>query len=611
MKQLLCRSTPKLPGRAWHGLFFLCALAFVLTACGGNQQTQQSQATAAPLPSLPPIGGRPPGAANLQPSGTLPPDTLLQLTIGLATNRQAFAKDLAAIYDPASPQYQHYLTPQELASRYGASQDTINTVTSFLSDHGFQINGVSSLRNSVSVAVTAGEIEQAFHIALSVYQMNGATVFGANTTLSIPTQLQSLVTSVIGLSTFAQPFRRAPSQAGALKAQTSAARLDPQDDCIGGLAGLSPNDVASAYHYNDAYKAHYTGKGINIGVIEFNDNVSNDDINIFLSCTTGGQFHRSIIKVDGSAQIFDDGSTGEATLDLEYLAALAPDAQLLEYQTTYCPGTDTSFECQKGQKGVAFPKGYADLLNQMAADGRVQVVSSSWGTGEDYFTPDEIFMIDQGIQYLAAEGVTLASASGDCAAFGDGIFNRLAVTFPASDPYALAVGGTELTVNGSGSRSSEVVWEDANPDKSQCNNTWGSGGGLSTVFSLAPWQQGTGVKNQYSNGKRQVPDVAAAADNLFLVFDFLPLTVGGTSAAAPIWAAGIALVDQGLQQHHKQVVGASASFYRLANHHGSLNPYYDVTRGKNLYYPATSGWDYPTGWGAPSIVDVGKALGGF
>jgi kumamolisin len=593
------------PERFWHGLLFLCALVFLLTACGGQAQ-QQQQSTPITLPPLPSPGGLPPGLAGLQPSGLLDLNLRLQLTIGLAIDRQALADDLAAIYDPNSPQFGHYLTPQDIASRYGMSQANIDKVTAYLQAHGFQILSVSPLRDQLSVTANVAQIAQTFGAVLQLFrEKNGQIVFSPSNTITLPSELSSLVTSVIGLSNVAQPNPKAPRATGAPSAS----------DCSQATQdGETPNEIAATYGYSNAYKAGYTGKGISIGVVEFNDNISVNDLNHFLSCTTGGKLHRSIVKVDGGVKASDDGSTGEAELDFEYLAALAPDAQLVEYQDTYCAGSNTSWDCQKGQVGVPFPEGYVDILNQIAADGKVQLVSASWGNPEQNFSQSELFAFDQAIEYLAAEGITFAAATGDCGAFDGGSYNQLAVDIPAADPFALAVGGTELLTDSKGNRKSEMVWnsyQDA-PDQNPCEyNDWGGGGGLSTVFGLPGWQQGSGVKNKFSNGGRELPDISANAWTDADYFKGQWEASGGTSAATPIWIAGLALVDQGLVKHHKQLVGATPTFYRVANHAGKLHPFYDITQGDNLYYPATTGYDLASGWGAPNIVDFGKVLGAF
>jgi kumamolisin len=79
---------------------------------------------------------------------------------------------------------------------------------------------------------------------------------------------------------------------------------------------------------------------------------------------------------------------------------------------------------------------------------------------------------------------------------------------------------------------------------------------------------------------------------------------GGTSAAAPIWAAGALLVDQALQQKGKTALGGVPEFYTIANNPGNYHPYTDITVGDNLFYSATKGWDYATGWGAPNFYDI-------
>jgi kumamolisin len=76
---------------------------------------------------------------------------------------------------------------------------------------------------------------------------------------------------------------------------------------------------------------------------------------------------------------------------------------------------------------------------------------------------------------------------------------------------------------------------------------------------------------------------------------------GGTSAATPIWTAGMALVNQGLLETKKLYVYGPDSFYFVQAHAGHLKPYNDETEGSNLYYFAGPGWDYTTGLGSPNL----------
>ena len=154
------------------------------------------------------------------------------------------------------------------------------------------------------------------------------------------------------------------------------------------------------------------------------------------------------------------------------------------------------------------------------------------------------------------------------------------------------------------------VWSDSS-NRSSCKNAWGSGGGNSTVFQRPGWQNASGVNNRYSHNNRQLPDVSAAAYGLAVYFQGRWGAVGGTSAAAPIWAAGLVLVNQGmLQQIHKlaNLPSTAQQFYSVADKSSGANPYYDVTRGNNLYYPATPGWDFSSGLGTPNLADFYQVI---
>ena len=134
---------------------------------------------------------------------------------------------------------------------------------------------------------------------------------------------------------------------------------------------------------------------------------------------------------------------------------------------------------------------------------------------------------------------------------------------------------------------------------------------MSVVFKRPAWQAGQGVSNQYSNGMREIPDVSAIADGNTGWDTFEAGAwgmTGGTSAAAPLWAALGALIDEVLAQRHLGEIGfANPALYDFGQTLGDISPpaFHPVTEGTNLFYPATSpGWNYGTGWGTPNASAV-------
>lgn len=299
-------------------------------------------------------------------------------------------------------------------------------------------------------------------------------------------------------------------------------------------------------------------------------------------------------------------------MDIELIAGLAPQAQILVYQASL--------------DKVSFAQALVDVFNRVATEHRVQVLSVSYGTGEDAFSAPEQAAVNRSLRTLAAEGISVFISSGDCGAYSLRVPHVAVVSFPASAPYAIAVGGTHLLVDANNKRTSETVWgeDDGTP---LCQNQWGTGGGVSqnSDFKRPAWQIGQGTTTRYDgtesavfttaitpvtapNGLRQVPDVAAAAyPNIAIYYKGVWVAGGGTSAAAPILAAGTILVNQALKQQGKPAMGGVPEFYTIANHSANTHPYTDITQGNNLFYPATPGWDYSTGWGSPNFMGILQA----
>ncbi len=589
-----------------QGIVGVVLTAMVLAGCsfpgGSTNSTTQAGSTPAvahPISSKPDTG-------KLNGGRDLPANLVKPLTFTLAYNDAAMERDVAQMYTPGSPTFRQYLTPAQIVQRYALSDAQVQTVQNWLTQHGFSIVSIDPLRMAISVQAPVGTIERALNIKLQSYTIAGYQFFLQQSDPVISGPVAAFIQSVVGLDSFAFPIFKPPFGLAYEGSSTGATCAK-----YGINHSLTSAKLAAAYQLNQLYSQNFMGQGMTIGVAEFGDPFDPRDVAAYASCASVGTPNIKTIDVDG--HLAPGSGQGEAALDLEMITGLAPKAQILDYQSALI--------------NTSFAQALIDVFNRVAADHKVQVLSVSYGTGESAFSNSEQDAVNRSLRNLAAEGISVFISSGDCAAFANRITHIAMVSFPASAPYAIAVGGTHLQVSDSNKRTSEDVWSggDSAP---VCSNEWGSGGGVSQNpdFRRPAWQTGPGTTNRYNgasslvltndfkpvsapNGLRQVPDVAAAAyPNISVYYQGKWYNFGGTSAAAPMFAAGILLVDQALQQKGKAWLGGVPAFYTLANHPGSFHPYTDITRGNNLFYPATKGWDYTTGWGSPNFEDMVQIL---
>jgi kumamolisin len=207
--------------------------------------------------------------------------------------------------------------------------------------------------------------------------------------------------------------------------------------------------------------------------------------------------------------------------------------------------------------------------------------------------------MDQAFQSAAAVGMTICCASGDDGSRDQVNDGRAHVDFPASSPHVLGCGGTQLLETG-GAIDSEIAWNDG---------SHATGGGVSDVFDPPEFQAASGVPVSVNPGGRAgrgVPDVAGDADPMTgyqILVDGQLLVAGGTSAAAPLWAGLLALVNEQLAE---PVGYLNPLLYeQLAIEADALG---DVTGGGNGAYQAGRGWDACTGLGTPRGENLLAAL---
>lgn len=489
---------------------------------------------------------------------------------------------------------------EQLASKIGISDATYQKIKDFFNPVGVSLK-LSKLRTHLAIDAKASTFAKLLQTKFVIHNYNGRKFYAPATPPKLPTFLANSIDAITGLDNYSVPPTHALADAAAqLRASSTAkgvqgtqAKSTPQQDCSPLQNTLLPRDVAHAYGYDQLWQRGWNGEGMTVNLVEI-DGFDANDINNYLSCINF-KGHVSTKNIDGAPS----QALGEATLDVQMVAGLARSINIVAYQTDGNTNGDVWAQVN-------------DMLQAIIDDntnnaGSGNVVSISLGSAERDMAPEDVRAIDSSLKQLTqAEHLTVFVASGDCGAFTDRIYRSLSVSFPASDPWAVSVGGTILSVDGNQSRNNEVVWSNgSNPFK--CGNRWGSGGGNSQLFPRPNWQKAVGSDNQFSQGHRQLPDIAAAAYALAVYFQGQWGSVGGTSAAAPIWAAGLALVNEGLKQQTQKFGYSPGLFYAVANSSNGGHPYFDVTRGNNLYYPATNGWDFSTGLGTPNLADFYQA----
>ncbi|GAC1442634.1 MAG: hypothetical protein NVSMB52_00050 [Chloroflexota bacterium] len=510
-------------------------------------------------------------AHRLQP---IPAKRMISINVTLRVRDEAgLNRFLTAVNNPNSPSYHHFLTSRDFAQRFGPSPTSRAATIAWLTSLHLQVVGTSSNGVQITARGTVSTLQNAFASSLYAFRQ-GSRTFMANTRpLRIPGNLAADVVAVSGLTTEGQQHTATVAR----PRQTFAVR------------GYTPSDLAHIYGIDSLHTQGFDGRGGTLAIASFADYSSSN------IATFDKQF--SITSPVSRVRISDGNSTGaslganngqaEAEIDIEIAQGIAPRAAILLYEA---PNSSP---------------GAVAMYNRIVSDNRAAVVTTSWGGWESSYPSTDMDAIHQAVKEGAAQGQTFLAASGDNGAFdsagnGPNTSTTLAVDYPASDPWVTGVGGTSLTTNGT-----QYVNETAWSDSSDPHTPIGSGGGLSSVYSRPSYQVGPGVSNTYSNGMRQVPDVSANADpnSGYAIYTVNPHRSsswgvgGGTSASAPLWA-GFLMVTTGALG--RRIGFLNPLLYELGQRAStfSVPPFHDVTGGTNLYYPATVGWDFATGWGS-------------
>lgn len=461
------------------------------------------------------------------------------------THEDALEKLLDEQTDSNSSNYHHWLTPAQFKEKFGPSAADVAKVRSTLEAAGFTV--VAESTQSLEVEGPTFAVERMFSTHLQRVQINqGPVKFSTGEGhLTLPETLAAAGAVIPEFTTHLMAHVHSTRMAGNIQEAYPFARLSSNDRYF------YPNDLNEAYQLPsfraevDPLHSHHAsqiaGVGSHIGIVMASVIIPgdlNDTFNSNLEISASEHVIQAysansnlpvpkvkIRKVDGGSGAFDPTSdiAAEASLDTQMSLGTAPGARETLYDIPDL--NDDSI---------------ADAYKAVDEDNAVDVVSSSFGQCELYYTP----AYNNGVDYTGvlkvfhslfqqgnSQGITFVASSGDNGAVPcvseafavkpvNGTSFVAGVETPADDPNVTAVGGTNLSTSATpGVNDAAYKAENAEFDPrlaaeiqissakavSVKNNTWGSGGGYSKIFAKPSYQD---LVDTGSKTHRSVPDVS-------------------------------------------------------------------------------------------------------
>jgi hypothetical protein len=577
---------------------------------------------------------------------SLPMERMLLVLTRSPEREAALTTLLDEQQDKSSPNFHRWLTPEEFGRQFGAPDADIQAVTGWLTSQGFRVNSVAKGRTVIEFSGDAGLVRNAFNTQIHKYVVNGEEHWANASDPQIPAALAPVVAGVATLHNFYKKPQVVASDRRLTGQQTTGSR--PLDNLSGGQHALGPADYAVIYNINPLYQAGINGTGTTIAVVG-RSNINIQDVRDFRKMFGLPVNDPQVVLNGPDPGIIPPTPTNsdelEADLDVEWSGAVAPNATV-KFVVSASTFTD----------GLELSELYI-IDNNLG-----NVMTESFGQCEAVTTSTFELIISLLAEQTAAQGITHMVSSGDAGAEGcDGPTEAVAsgpisVNVLASTPFTVAVGGTMFNENGQDSKFwkstngqsdesaisyiPEDVWNEscaAGTPNCQKPNIPAGGGGASIFFPKPSWQSGVaGIPN---DGARDLPDVsltAAGHDPYLICFEGScsgnsgmqgPIGVAGTSAAAPSFAAIMALVNQKTGSRQGQ---ADYVLYRLAETEtlsqcngsnaaglpASNCIFNDVTVGNNAVpgevgfgppsamYESGVGYDLATGLGSVNVANL-------
>ena len=349
------------------------------------------------------------------------PDTLPQRHILMMLRRspqkqQALQQFMQRQYQPGSPDFHRWLTPQQFGAAFGPSPEDVNLVTQWLTQRGFTVNHVPLSGLFVDFSGTAGQVARAFHTEIHRYNIKGEIHYSNTVEPSIPAPLAPLVSGFRSLNDLhPRPHVHRPGTAHLDRSSGKWLREGHLTAPSNGLYITGPQDFARIYGVDQVWQEKMdarswappiVGTGQTIAVVGESD-LESADIQTFRD-----EFGITALGPHGSVQMENPPSTvcaapdptdnePESYLDAEWSGAMAPDA------------TVDFVAC--GNQGVTSGADLAAayVVGDPAHVQRISVLSTSYGDCEAQPQSEANQFYVSLWQQAAAEGITVVVASGD------------------------------------------------------------------------------------------------------------------------------------------------------------------------------------------------------
>ena len=637
------------------------------------------------------ISGNTPGfIKKAVDQGPVDPASVIAVNVWLKLHNERQLDNLVQQQNQkGSANYRHWITQDQFNAGYAPTSQEVKAISNFLAAKNLTVLSVAEDNFYVKAQGTVGQIENAFAVQIHNYNLNGASFRSNTADPSINDARGGLVAAITGLDDFGfEPNVVLPSSPDGspvtpMPVTSSPSGLFFEGQCFRGVethtftsssttavytgnrygaditsttlgdlppCGYSPSELQTAYGLTDDYAAGLDGSGQTIVITDaYGSSTIAGDAQAFTEIYGLAPLNLQIAKAPGLSNNPHGVQRNwefETTLDVEWAHATAPGANIVLVLATDHSSLD-------------------EAINYAVVHHLGNTISNSWGRPEGLGNPAQFIRVNRILEMAAAQGMDVNFATGD---FGDDVslVGFVTVDFPASSPFATAVGGTSLALNPDNTIAFQTGWGNnltRIAETNKLNNApvdpplhlgfqGGAGGGASQAFTRPSFQSGLSAPGN----TRLVPDIAMVADPFTGVEIIETLggqlsvtVIGGTSVATPMFSGVMAIAaqkaGQGLGQAAPLLYGLPAgaitdvpAFSSPTNVTGTINAmpftadqlaaplenttsYYSaiynspfstrwfvITFGTDSSLVTGDGWDNVTGLGTPNGLDFINAM---